>query len=59
RATALAVGATLTPMGCRPLRGLEFFLRLILGLTPQALCRRPLRGLVNQLYDCRLKGSAF
>src|SRR5215831_1084062 len=43
-------------MGCRPLRGLEFFLRLILGLTPQALCRRPLRGLVSQLYDCPLMG---
>ena|SRR5215831_12590630 len=57
RATALAVGATLTPMGCRPLRGLEIFLRLILGLTPQALCHRPLRGLVSQLYDCRFSGN--
>src|SRR5215212_10700996 len=33
-------------LGCRPLRGLKLFgLPLILGLAPQALCFRPLRGL--------------
>src|SRR5678815_2886544 len=31
---------------CRPLRGLDrMFLYAILGLAPQALCLRPLRGL--------------
>jgi hypothetical protein len=29
----------------RPLRGLDYFCFFILGLTPQALCCRPLRGL--------------
>lgn len=29
----------------RPVRGLYYFYSRNLGLTPQALCRRPLRGL--------------
>jgi len=40
RATAFVI------LRCRPLRGLNYFLLLvILGLAPQALCCRPLRGL--------------
>jgi len=48
--------------GCRPLRGLKWFrLPLILGLAPQALCFRPLRGLGAtrcELCD-RFAGSAL
>ncbi|HSB26967.1 MAG TPA: hypothetical protein VLE19_03885 [Pyrinomonadaceae bacterium] len=36
--------------GCRPLRGLAKPSPPILGLTPQATCFRPLRGL-NVVYD--------
>src|SRR5207248_4037548 len=39
--------------------GWTYFSISILGLTPQALCWRPLRGLVSQLYDCRFNGSSF
>src|SRR5215831_4695893 len=36
-------------IGYRPLRGLAaIFFTGILGLTPQALCRRPLRGLLAE-----------
>src|SRR2546421_12531474 len=34
----------------------------ILGLTPQALCWHPLRGLVSQLYNChweRVRGEGL
>src|SRR2546421_2105287 len=44
--------------GCRPLRGLDPYAISILGLTPQALCRRPLRGLVSQLCIYRFNGFA-
>jgi len=33
--------------------GWSYFSISILGLTPQALCWRPLRGLVSQLYNCQ------
>jgi hypothetical protein len=33
--------------GCRPLRGLGGWECLFLGLAPQALCFRPLRGLAR------------
>ncbi len=32
-------------MGCRSLRELHLFVGFFLGLTPQALCCHPLRGL--------------
>ena len=43
---AREAGGSAWAIGCRPLRGLvRFFDYAILGLTPQALCWRPLRGL--------------
>jgi hypothetical protein len=39
----------------RPLRGLNYLLGLILGLTPQALCYRLLRRLLDCLNATSLK----
>ena len=36
---------------CRPLRGLACCGDSILGLTPQALCFRPLRGLTGRYHN--------
>jgi hypothetical protein len=44
RLTTLHIG-TIRGNACRPLRGLDTFAVQVLGLTPQALCCRPLRGL--------------
>ena len=46
--------------GCRPLRGLDPCAISILGLTPQALCRRPLRSLSEKVLRgslCKLRAS--
>src|SRR5215471_6662416 len=54
---ALSLGYLLTIndgflIGYRPLRGLAAIsFTGILGLTPQALCRRPLRGLLAEIFS--------
>jgi hypothetical protein len=47
-------------VGCRPLRGLRTLLFFrILGLAPQALCFRPLRGLGSSVRNDLTNSFAF
>ena len=48
RATEVIVDCHTQMTGNRPLRGLNLFAFVILGLAPQALCHRALRALMRR-----------